>query len=210
MKRVLLFTLAILLMAIFIPKSRQVDSSNLKQHEMYLTDHQFHFFAVSNPTDTCFTRKVYSMIDQEYEEFDIYLFTRDENLNSITTYAKKIDKEHLLHIIKVDENAPINVLIEDTMKTFHPNSVVVQLDENAVFADTKVLSYLNTIFKQARTPLAFYSNFTISPSYQINKEPLTYESSSLKVHYAGKAASKSYFIKTPLYITDNGNRQQGY
>ncbi|MCH9617300.1 MAG: hypothetical protein SP4CHLAM5_04160 [Chlamydiia bacterium] len=210
MKRVLLFTLAILLMAIFIPKSRQVDSSNLKQHEMYLTDHQFHFFAVNNPTDTCFTRKIYSMIDQEYDGFDIYLFTQDGNLNDITTYAKKKDKEHLLHIIEVDENAPIQIVMNEMIKSFHPNSVVIKLDKNALFADTKVLSYVNSLFKQARTRLALYSNFTTFPSYQLNKEPLDYETSPLKIHYAGDISPKTYFINTPLYITQSGDRQQGY
>lgn len=210
MKRVLIFTLAIFLAAIFIPRNSSFETNHLKEHEMYLTDHEFHFLAVYDPSDNCFTRKIYSMIDQEYESFDIYLFVDDPNLSDITTYAKKQGKAHLIHIIEVDDQTPIYTVINETIKTFAPYSVVIQLGKNSLFTDAKILAYLNSIFKQAASPLALYSNFTSLPSFQQNKEAIDYESSSLKVRYAGDIPSTPYFLNTPLYIMHNGDKPQVY
>jgi hypothetical protein len=210
MKRVLLFTLTIFLLAIFIPKNRNRDITNLREHEMYLTDHQFHFFAVSDPSDTCFTRRIYSMIDQEYDGYDIYLFVRTENLSDIKTYAKKKNKAHLLHITEIDEDTPIKILMNETIKGLSPSSVVIQLEKDCLFSDTKTLTYINSIFKEAAHPLSLYSNYTTFPSFQQNKEPIDYESSSLKVRYAGDIPSKKHFINAPLYIKQRADRPQGY
>ena len=199
MKRAFLLIFAIFAAFILIPKKESIKTV----HEMYLVDHEFQFIVTYDSSDTCFKRKIYSMIDQEYEGYTIHIIIDKKwlpELDSIQTYAKKTDKSHLIKIICRVDDKPYNLIKEEIINTFNPNHVVVELGKDCLFADTETLGLFNSVYKKALEPQSIYSNFTELPSYQKNKADVEYKDSALKVYYAKSISSSTHFIEMPLYL----------
>lgn len=199
MKRAFLFIFAIFAALILIPKKE----STRNVHEMYLLDHEFQFMVTYDPSDTCFKRKIYSMIDQEYDGYSIHIIIDEKwlsEIDAIQTYAKKMDKSHLIKVIPRADDKPYSLIKEEIIETFNPNHLVVELGVNCLFADTETLGFFNSVYKQALEPQSLYSNFTSLPSYQENKAEIEYKDSALKVYYAKSAPSSIHFIEMPLYF----------
>lgn len=206
MKRALLICLAIFTAIFFIPKKGAQE--NLVEHEMYLTDHEFHFI-INFEEDKTFLQRVYSILDQEYENYHIHIYIDPSNtsvLSRIKTYAKKMSKEHFLTIIEKVDEKPFSILRQEILENISPLNVVIDLSKQCIFSERNTLETINSIFKSTPFPISLYSNFIEAPTYKVNTKNLTYENSLLKVTYTKDllhaSISKPFYLDKALYIKE--------
>ncbi len=186
MKKKFLFIIAALLTTAFFLKEKYIPLENSYAHEKYLSDYDFNFIAIYKETDRYFHQKIESMLNQTYENYEIYVFIDKDHpleVDKLKLNAKKAGKAHLLNIIEIDQNAPISLLIKDATAQMKKGSILVLLEENCMFTDPLTLKELNNIYKKSLSPLLIYANFMNFPTFLKNTRSLDYKSSNFKTIY---------------------------
>ena len=203
MKKILIPLLAMLCILALLPLRRE--ETKLAEHEMYLKNHEFYFITFYDKNDSTFLERIYTIIDQEYEDFHLYLsITKEEKsiIANIQTYAKKRSKEHILNILECADETPMQDIKESIFKKLPPNSVVVELQKGCFFSENTTLLCLNNAFKESLSPICLYSNYTLAPSYTTNKQKVQFANAKLTATYASDLQSKNlssaYFLDEPL------------
>jgi cellulose synthase/poly-beta-1,6-N-acetylglucosamine synthase-like glycosyltransferase len=155
-------------------------------YESYLKDTDFIFLSHYKESDRTFHQKLESMFQQNYDNYEIYLFIdRDHplELEKVHISAKKRGKHHLLTIVEIDQETPISLALIDRLKEMKKESVLIFLGENCLFTDTFSLHLLNTFYQKSPSPTLFYANFINFPTFLKNSAPLTYKKCNFKTIY---------------------------
>ena len=227
MKKTFLIIIAALITTAFFLKETYNHSENSYIHEKYLSDYDFNFIAIYKESDRYFHQKLESMINQNYENYEIYVFIDKDHpleVDKLKINAKKTGKAHLLNITEIDQNAPISLVIKDATTQMKKESILVFLEENCMFTEPNTLKELNKIYKESVSPLLIYANFMNFPTFLKNTRSLDYKSSNFKTIYTdtfrnspldenalsdlhqafasiGEAFSiKTHYIKEPFYL----------
>lgn len=226
MKKYFFVICLIIAIITFFPKKNISDYSFNTQ--TYKPSHCFTFIVQHQERDRYFTQKIYSILDQEYENFHILLFidkSKHTLLNNIKIYAKKANKGRLLEIIESNQNLPIGFLIKQEIDKINKKNILVFLNDQCMLSNTSTLNILDKIYKKSQYPLLAYSNHIKFPSLQTNTKEVSYQSSCFKTMQANyiqdnknnnleyqttiesfinlitkKASENTYYIKHPLYL----------
>ena len=153
----------------------------------YIQDLTFNFITIFEEKDPLYTQKICSMLDQEYDNYQIQLIIDKENkykLKEIENYAKKENKGPLLNIITKESSTPIPVALKNEINKMNKDTIVVFLEGSLILTRVDILTKLSDIFSRSNHPLYVYTNYTNFPSLQKNAQPLTFMSSSFKAFYA--------------------------
>ncbi|MCH9621160.1 MAG: hypothetical protein S4CHLAM20_05760 [Chlamydiia bacterium] len=181
MKNTILISSAILL-SFFIVYFTQDHEVFPNQPNDYHIPREFNFIAIHDKDDPFFNQKIHSMINQDYNNYQIYIVIKKEDQSiaqDLLIYAQKAAKSHLCKVIELDSKVPLLLLINDLIKTFHRDSLTIHLRENCTFLDNNLLNTLNSIYQQDSSALV-YSNYINYPSFQKNKSKQNFSNSHFK------------------------------
>lgn len=156
---------------------------NFAADEKYLTDYDFHFLAIYEKNDRYFHQKIQSMLNQNYENYEITIFIDKDytaEADKVRLNAKKVCKGHLVNFVEMDQDAPITLIVKDATAGLKQDTVLVLLGNNCMFTESSTLKELNSIYKKHPSVQLTYSNFMNFPTFLINKMPLDYRKSSFK------------------------------
>ena len=187
MKKFTLFVLILLFASSIIIVRNNTPSSHHKIYdEMYLKDYEFNFILLYDSKDQYFLQKVHSMIDQNYQNYQIHLFINNDEhkiINSIKLYAKKMNKSHIIEYIHFDNEIAINLLLKNHCNQLNPSSILVFQDNYCIALNPSALNSLNDTYKSISSKILIFGNHISFPSLQKNTSASTYANSSLKTIY---------------------------
>jgi len=204
MKKVLFPTLILFLsIFLFLPKEAPEPPIN----EDYFYNKEFNLITIHQKDDPFFTQKIHSMIDQEYDNYQIHIIVNEEekeDLKPLMTYAQKMGKRHLLSIKEKNSSTDHNLIFNDLCAQLSKDSYIISLDNKCTFIENKVITILNKLFHQDSNAYIF-SNFTNYPSYQKNKTKQNYADSHFKACKASNMnretkESNIHYIDESLYL----------
>lgn len=207
MKKLTLLILPLLALLLFLPK-KQDGPPSPDNIEMY-SNFEFNFLIIYEKNDSTFQQKMQTILDQDYDNFEVYLLIDQSNydvINPILTYAKKHNQAHRLNITHKNEELPTDIAISDTIAQLKDESIVILLDGSCLLHKKDTLSILNSLYKEPKGYRSIYPNFISLPSYKKNANPVDFSKSSFKSLYVKDFLEEitnsetSHFIDLPLYM----------
>jgi len=152
--------------------------------DMYFSNHEFNFIHLHKEDDPFALSSIEAMLNQDFENFHIYLILHEKELsfkNTVELFAKKENKSHLLTIVPIEENPPLLLIIKDLTERVSRESFVVYLEDHCLFAHRDLLKKLNTLYLEGGEKLLIFGNYRHYPSYQKNTKPLDFSTCPFKV-----------------------------
>lgn len=152
-------------------------------NDMYLSNHEFNFIHLHKEDDPFALSSIEAMLNQDFDNFHIYLMLHEKELsfkNTVELFAKKENKSHLLTIVPIEENSPLPLIIKDLTESLKSESFVVYLEDHCIFARHDLLKELNTLYLEGGEKLLIFGNYRHYPSYQKNTKPLDFTTCPFK------------------------------
>lgn len=219
-KAFILAALLSLLPAAFLYKFHFFSFSYTPPIDEFLTPKEFNFIVFYEQDDPFCSHKINSMIDQEYENFQVNVILdpkESEIKKSLLFYAQKKGKAHHLSFIEEGSEIARNLILSDLINSFSPESIIIYLDQRCTFIEDALLTRLDALY-QKESSLKVFSGFINYPSYQKEKRKITFHESALKVFKASDfnhdeietkvdhplsemiKSSKESFLEAPFYL----------
>lgn len=208
MKKVLWIIPLVLFGSLFVKKDDPLTIAP-SDNEMYLSNHEFNFIHIHKEDDPFALGAIEAMLNQDYDNFHIYLLINDKELSfksKVELFAKKENKAHLLTIIPIEDDSPLPLIINDLAEGMNQDSFVVYLEDHCLFAHHELLKELNTLYLEGGEKLLIFGNYRHYPSYQKNTKPLDFSTCPFKAfsvkHLQGMDHQDEtyHFLDEPCYL----------